>query len=104
VLDRFPRRDLDAVSVVARSLASQGLPSPTRLRVDRVSAVPGVPPSWQFETRRQGQPRRPAFHVTAEFPDEVKGPVLLGQLRHYGLGLLRPIGDLGRSFLDEGER
>jgi CRISPR-associated protein Csb2 len=104
VLDRFPRRALGAVMVLSRSLATLALPEPTRMRVERFSAVPGVPLAWQFATQREGQPRRPAFHVTIEFPVPVAGPVLVGQLRHFGLGLLRPAGETARLFLDEGEQ
>lgn len=101
VLDQFPRRTLEAAAIVARSMERAGLPAPRRLRVERFSAVAGVPEAWRFLTTRAGQPRRPAFHVCVEFDEVVQGPLLVGQLRHFGVGLLKPVGAVGQAFLDE---
>lgn len=101
VLDQFPRRTLEAAGVVAMSVERLGLPTPRRIRVERFSVVPGAPEAWRFVTTREGHARRPAFHVCLEFDEPQRGPILLGHLRHFGLGLLRPVGLSGKAFLDE---
>lgn len=103
VMDQYPRRTLEAAAVVARSVVRLGLPEPRRVRVETFSAVPGAPAVMHFDVRREGQPKRPAFHVALEFDNEVAGPLILGQLRHFGIGLLRPAGAAARAFLDEEE-
>lgn len=103
VMDQFPRRDLEAAAVVARSLTRSGFPTPRRVRVERFAAIPGTPEAWRFDFRRPSQPKRPALHVAVQFDTPIAGPIVLGQLRHFGLGLLRPAGQFGRAFLDEDE-
>jgi len=39
---------------------------------------------------RRGAPHGGGVHATIEFPVRVRGPVLLGAGRYFGLGLMRP--------------
>ena len=70
-----------------------GLPQPTEVRAGRYPFLPNVPPAYDFRLRRKSiEPEeRFAAHAMLRFSQPVKGPVLLGKLRHFGLGLLRPV-------------
>jgi CRISPR-associated protein Csb2 len=83
--------------VVLDSLRLVGI-DPSRvveLAVGRHSPLHGVPPSWLFETRRDQREAelsvRMIRHVTIRFDTEVSGPFVLGSLRYFGLGLMRPL-------------
>lgn len=100
VLDRFPKRDgRGGEDVVARSCEHVGLPRPVRVTVSRFSTLHGVEPSSRYCVRRRQEgadvagraPVRPFTHATLTFDREVRGPVLLGVARHFGLGLFRPL-------------
>lgn len=77
--------------------AHVGLPEPSRIELLRGSAVTGgagrllpahqVPPDWRRSL--QG----PTSHLRLEFEREIRGPILLGRARHFGVGLCVP----GRS-------
>jgi len=71
-----------------RDLAQLGYPSP---RSVRPVAAGG---SWlDFQRHRSGERlanARPALGVEVEFENAVAGPIVLGALRHFGLGLFRP--------------
>ena len=55
----------------------------------------GLPDGWARRFRRYrmkehlGQ-ARPGLGLRLEFPDEVRGPLLLGQLSHFGYGIFVP--------------
>lgn len=70
-----------------------GLPRPVEVRAGRHPFLPNVPPAYDFRLRRKAiEPEeRFAAHALLRFDQPVKGPVLLGKLRHFGLGLLRPV-------------
>lgn len=95
VLDRFPEpggRDVGAIAAGACQRA--GLPAPEEVAAARESPLYGVPPSNRFPTQRSGRgPRRPFTHLTLRFPVPVTGPVLVGAMRYFGLGLFRPLPD-----------
>lgn len=65
------------------------------IAVSRYSPLHGVPPSWQFKPRADGTTGEPAAwmlcHVTLWFDRQVRGPLVLGRMRHFGLGLMRPM-------------
>jgi CRISPR-associated protein Csb2 len=98
VFGRFPKaRDGGEAKVVLDSLQLVGI-DPSRvveLAVGRHSPLHGVPPSWSFKTQRDRdepkEPRRPIRHVTIRFDAPVAGPLALGPLRYFGLGLMRPL-------------
>lgn len=78
---------------VAAECSDVGLPAPTRIAVRRAPRFRGGPGVIQ----RQGLPeswtgplRGPHAHLDLWFDQEVRGPILLGRARHFGLGLCRP--------------
>jgi CRISPR-associated protein Csb2 len=99
VLDRFPKRGgRGTAEILARSCENVGLPRPAQVIVDRFSPLHGVEPSFRFVMRRPSQSRmtekpdsRLYTHVMLTFEQPIRGPVIIGAGRHFGLGLLRPI-------------
>jgi CRISPR-associated protein Csb2 len=75
---------------VRRDLAQAGHPPPLAVRPFSAAG------SWLDFHRRRRTDRlaeaRPAQGIELEFPVEVAGPLVLGALRHFGLGLFRPVG------------
>jgi CRISPR-associated protein Csb2 len=94
LLDRFPKtRPGDSIpEIVASSCDRAGLPVPVSIEFGEYSTEPGVQPVREFSLRRKpGEPPRMAKHVTLEFDREVRGPVVLGAGRFFGLGLCKPL-------------
>jgi CRISPR-associated protein Csb2 len=100
LLDRFPKRAGRGLGkVLARSCEHVGLPHPVAVLADRHSPLFGVEPSFRFLTQRAtpGQPiARLYAHVRLTFAEPVRGPILLGAGRYFGLGLLRPLREEGQ--------
>jgi CRISPR-associated protein Csb2 len=79
---------------IARELGYRGLPAPTR-----VDTMPGDwaayrryrPSARQRHDTRQGQAGRPGAFLRLTFAHPVQGPIALGHLSHFGLGLFRPM-------------
>ena len=91
VLDRFPKRPGDTDALVARACRHAQLPEPARVETSRFPIVPGAPMLRSNQRRRRPQdPARPAMHARIVFSEPVRGPVVLGNLRHLGLGLCVP--------------
>ncbi len=92
LLDRFPKKNGPAVEqIVAGSCRRIGLPDPVRVEHGPYSKIEGVPPVPAFLLQRPGEERpRWGVHATIEFGVPVRGPVLLGAGRYFGLGLMRP--------------
>jgi CRISPR-associated protein Csb2 len=91
VLDRWPKRSCPVDVVVSEGCQMAGYPEPLQVDVRPVSAVPGA--AWTTRTdtrRRRGEPVRPTTHAVITFDRPVKGPVVVGHLRHLGLGLCWP--------------
>jgi CRISPR-associated protein Csb2 len=97
LLDRFPKKHRHrAEDTITRSCRDVGLPEPTDVCVSRYASLFGVEPSGRFlKVRRDGDPPRLSTHVTLTFDHPVRGPVLLGAGRYFGLGLMRPCRDQG---------
>jgi len=96
VLDRFPheRRPGQSTSdILLKSIQQLGLPTPEKLAFGNYSPIAGVPPAKAYATQREGKRMRPWIHVDISFTQPVAGPLILGANRHFGLGLLRPIGE-----------
>ena len=94
LLDRFPKdRPGDSVAdIVSSSCVRIGLPSPVSMEFGDYSPEPGVQPVREFCLRRKpDDPPRIAKHVTLNFDQSVRGPVLLGAGRYFGLGLCKPL-------------
>jgi CRISPR-associated protein Csb2 len=94
LFDRYPKAGkvgFSAGDIIAGSCTLVGLPVPEVVSVGKFSSFIGVPPADpKFFPLKDAQTGRYAAHVTVEFKEEVKGPVVLGAGRHYGLGLMRP--------------
>lgn len=103
VLDRFPKHRGPGKSVTIDGPEEQIRSALFRLGFDgRVTAIrhPGTPVSMCslsidvgcFEReRKRGGPAYLAVGATIEFDREVRGPILLGRLSHFGLGRFAPI-------------
>lgn len=93
----LPRKSDEALfEQVARECSDVGIPAPVKVvvrRVPRFRGAPvsidsrGVPQSWT------GPLGGPQVHLDLWFEDEIRGPVLLGRARHFGLGLCLPFDD-----------
>jgi CRISPR-associated protein Csb2 len=87
VLDRHPKRGQTVECAVADGVERAGYPRPIGVEVGQRSPHRGVPVARAFTPRRGGQ----WLHVAIEFPVPVRGPVLIGRDRYFGMGLCRPI-------------
>ena len=87
VPDRLPRRERERYvrASIADSLVRVGYPEPESVEVGRYSWVDGVPAAHRFPSRL------PRYHAAICFPQEVRGPVIAGRLRHFGVGFFRPV-------------
>ena len=94
---RYPNRNATwtdfAAAEIGREAGYRGLPMPRT-----VTTIEGDPTLWRrdrpsvrrrHDKRPQAAGRRPVF-LELEFGHPVKGPVVLGQLSHFGLGLFVP--------------
>jgi CRISPR-associated protein Csb2 len=95
LFDRYPRDKkvgCSAGDIIAGSCARVGLPVPLEfVSVGKFSLFKGVPPAdSKFFGLGDRQRNRYAAHVTIGFKERVRGPLVLGAGRHYGLGLMRP--------------
>ena len=90
VSDRFLRGG-ERVAEVARACSHVGLPEPEEIEVSENPLLDGAPTiKARHRVRRRGDVVRPAWHVRLRFDKPGEGPIVLGHLRHYGLGLCLP--------------
>jgi len=85
LLDRYPKKHFGTEELIVTACVRAGLPEPAKCVYGPFSALAGVPPASAFS------PGRWAVHATLEFPLPVKGPVLAGAGRFFGMGLLKPL-------------
>ncbi|MEI9892726.1 MAG: type I-U CRISPR-associated protein Csb2 [Chthoniobacter sp.] len=93
VFDGYPReRDgRRPAEILTESCARIGLPVPTKIELSGFSKFLGVPGVHEFRTRRRDtDPPRPATHAVLHFDHPIRGPVIIGAGRFFGLGLCRP--------------
>jgi CRISPR-associated protein Csb2 len=96
LFDHFPKNKpgLTAQEIIAASCQYIGLPTPAEVMISRYSSLTGVEPVNKFLLRRRSEDKpRFAAHVTLFFDHQVRGPILLGTGRYFGLGLMRPMVD-----------
>lgn len=95
VLDRFLKPNMNIEDEVRRAVVSSGFPAPEVLQVDRRPMLAGALDLAPHDTlRRRGQKGfKPYRHVKLRFPEAVRGPVVIGSMRHYGLGLCFPVSE-----------
>jgi CRISPR-associated protein Csb2 len=93
-MDHFPRKGRrGAAEVIARGCQYVGLPSPADVVPDQFSPLYGVQPSFRYIVRRpRGKPRL-YTHATLTFSEQIRGPVVIGAGRYFGLGLFRPVAE-----------
>jgi CRISPR-associated protein Csb2 len=72
---------------VARECTYRGLPTPASVEIIRGTGFDARRFRRHRVTERLGD-ERAAFHLAVSFPAPVTGPIALGGLSHYGLGLL----------------
>ncbi len=89
-----------AAEGVATSCEHVGLPQPVDVQVSQVSELDGSRPAYNFPVFRQGRDAnggvvRWLVHASVRFSDEVCGPLSLGSGRFLGLGLMRPVDQIG---------
>lgn len=91
--ERARRADERAREIVAAACRRIGLPTPTDVRLSLAPMIAGSQPVRAFDPfpREAGRIRRMRVHAEITFPSKVRGPVLLGAGRYFGLGLCRPI-------------
>lgn len=85
----------EVVEILARSCHYAGLPVPEKVVISPGPMLQGSTGARQFPPFPQdnGKFRRILVHAHITFAEPVRGPVLLGAGRFYGLGLFRPIDD-----------
>jgi CRISPR-associated protein Csb2 len=94
LFDQFPKDKpgRTAGEIITRSCAYIGLPAPVDVKLAPYASLVGVEPASQFLTHRlPGDVPRYATHLTLTFDRKVRGPIVLGAGRYFGLGLLRPM-------------
>lgn len=101
LLDRFPgnlrsnqahtahKAAIEAQQCVVQACKDIGLPQPDSVTVSFSPLLRGASPTKVF--RPAHGPPRVRVHAELVFGQEVRGPVLLGAGRYFGLGLCRPI-------------
>ncbi len=94
VLDRAPSRRLSEEDAVIETIRAAGLPTPLAAQTSTAPFVSGDVHLRPRQTVRRPTDRiRPFRHLLVTFPEEVAGPVIIGALRHFGLGLCAPVID-----------
>lgn len=85
------RDNHDARRLVRRACRTVGLPDPVDCTLTSISPVRGVPPADHFLARREASdPHCGCRHVIIDFGRPVRGPVLIGRYRYFGMGLCIP--------------
>lgn len=92
VLDRFLKRSSNVDEEVRRAVQNSGLPEPERVHVTTYGQIDGALGLQPRDTLRRPEDKavKPYRHATIEFAERVRGPVIIGSMRHYGLGLCVP--------------
>jgi CRISPR-associated protein Csb2 len=85
----------EAASSIGDSCERIGLPRPLDVCISLAPLLPGAQHVRQFTPwpPRPGRARRARVHAEIVFPEAVRGPVLLGAGRYFGLGLCLPVAD-----------
>jgi CRISPR-associated protein Csb2 len=85
----------EAESSIADACERIGLPRPSNVVISLAPLLPGAQHVRQFAPwpPQPDRVRRARVHAEIEFPEKVRGPVLLGSGRYFGLGLCLPVAD-----------
>jgi len=95
VLDHYPKKKRGAEDIVADSCVRIGLPRPIQVRVSRHSSVLAAPAAYIANGSKKGwqSPKEGSLngrflcHADIVFEESVRGPIIIGAGRYYGLGL-----------------
>jgi CRISPR-associated protein Csb2 len=89
------RAAIEAQISIAKACVSIGLPSPTAVEISLAPLLTGAQSVQAFSPwpRRADLARRAKVHAEIRFPIPVRGPVVLGAGRFFGLGLCLPVSD-----------
>jgi CRISPR-associated protein Csb2 len=91
LLDQFPKKRRPVEEIIRLACERIGLPAPLQVEHGPYSTIPGVSPVPGFRIRRKsGERPRWGIHLKLRFATPVRGPILIGAGRFFGLGLLRP--------------
>jgi CRISPR-associated protein Csb2 len=91
LLDRFPKKNLSIDDILAAACGRVGLPLPIEIEHGPFSEIRAVSPVSLFRLQRSKNDKtRWGVHAKFRFEKPVRGPILLGAGRFFGLGLLRP--------------
>ena len=95
VFHRYPKKPGDIESLVEQACGFAGLPQPRAVFVSSQSPLRGVPLSTYFKPKPEigGRAQRFHQHVTVEFEEPIRGPLLLGAGQAYGYGFFRPLAE-----------
>jgi CRISPR-associated protein Csb2 len=88
VLDRHPKRGQRVEDLIADSVEMAGYARPVEVELGQSSLFKGAPLAREIRPRSHGR----WTHVTLAFDQRVAGPLLVGRDRHFGMGLMRPLG------------
>lgn len=90
VLDRYPDNPAEGEAFVRLGCAFAGYPEPIGVEVLHGAAIMGTPRIRRSDLCRKGERPGACVHVRLRFDQDVPGPVVIGRLRHMGLGLCLP--------------
>jgi CRISPR-associated protein Csb2 len=93
-IDRTAERaSIEAQRAIADACLHIGLPSPVRVEVSLSPLLRGTQPLRDFAPwpGQTGRTSRVRVYAEIEFEERVRGPVLLGAGRYFGLGLCFPV-------------
>jgi len=92
--ERYHRKQYEWSELLRASLCHIGLP-PELVAACAIetTATPLVPKSQRAEKYRAPGEKAVLTHVRLEFPAQVRGPLILGDRRYFGLGLFVPVAD-----------
>jgi len=91
------RASIEAQRTIADACECIGLPRPVSVEISLAPILPGAQPVRAFRPwpDRPGRFARARVHADIRFGRAVRGPVLLGAGRYFGLGLCLPAHDRG---------
>ena len=93
VFDRYLKRRDDPADELRRTVERSGYPAPVEAELSRHPLLRGALDLTPADTvrRRGDQGFKPYRHARVRFAEPLEGPVVIGSMRHYGLGLCVPL-------------
>lgn len=91
VLDRHISSDAEVEPLIRSACRHLDLPDPICVEWSKAGMIDGTDHLAPHQlVRRRGERARPAVHAQISFAQPVAGPMVLGNMRHLGLGLMLP--------------